>query len=190
LELPDPALRGVPLLQGPALSYTTRRQSVQVGRRRSEVLVAVFAVASGGEVLLQLADEGPLRRGGVYVLRDREQDARAPRFDELFRDVAAKARSSRLARALEPLIARARSAARATRPRLTPRVLARLEKLAAAGARLARRHEDAPGLPLDALLLALALVFASEEERYPRPRYKGCDVASERILELLQRRIS
>ncbi len=167
------------------MTYTTRRQSVVVGRSRAAVLVAAFPVASGGEVLFQLADEGELRRGGVYVLAAAEEHARAPRFDELFRDLAAKARSKPLAKSLRPLVARARSVARATRPRLTPRTLARLVKLGAAGARLDSKHERIPGLPVDALLLALALVFASEEERYPRPRYKGSDVAVERIMELL-----
>lgn len=149
------------------------------------MLVAAFPVASGGEVLFQLADEGELRRGGVYVQRSPEADALAPRFDELFRDLASKARSKLLARSLRPLVRRARSVARATRPRLTPGALDRLTRLSEAGARLDRRHEAVPGLPLDVLLLSLALVFASEEERYPRPRYKGSDVAVERILELL-----
>jgi len=175
------------------VSYETRRQRVAFGRKRASVLVAAFRVPSGAEVLFQLADESGLTRGGVYLLdagQGAEDAARAPRFDELFRDLAAKARSQPLARALGPLIARAQSAARATRPRLGPGALARLERLAAAGARLASRHEGAPGLPLDALLLALALVFASEEERYPRPQKRGSDMAFERIVELLAAGIS
>src|SRR5258708_5342742 len=63
--------------------------------------------------------------------------------------------------------------------------LYRLPEVAAAGTGLHSRREAVPGLPLDALLLTLALVFASEEERYPRPRYRGSDVAVERILELI-----
>jgi hypothetical protein len=163
--------------------YETRRQTVLVGKKRADVLVAAFPVASG-EVLFQLVDEGDLRRGGVYVLPRGESAAIAPRFDELFRDVAAKARAPEVARALRPLVERAQRVARATRPRLTANVLGRLVKLTRAGARLDERH-TLPGLPCDVLVLSLALVFASEEERYPRPRYKGSDVARERLVELL-----
>jgi hypothetical protein len=170
-------------------SVETRRDSVVCGRSLREILVAAFPLASGGEVLFQLADEGTLRRGGVYVRARGGGEARAPRFDELFRDVAAKAREPRLARALRPLVVRAQRVARATRPRLTPAALRGIERLAAAGAKLDVRFADAvPGLPADAALLALALVFASEEERYPRPRYRGSDVAVERVLELISRR--
>ncbi len=165
--------------------YETRRQTVLVGKKRADVLVAAFPVASG-EVLFQLVDEGQLRRGGVYVLPRGEGAAHAPRFDELFRDVAAKARSTVLARALRPLVERAQRVARATRPRLTARVLGQLEKLTRSAARLDTRHaKTLPGLPCDVLVLTLALVFASEEERYPRPRFKGSDVARERLVELL-----
>jgi hypothetical protein len=174
-----------------AEGYETRRQAVRVGKNRATVLVAAFPLAAGGEVLFQLADEGDLRRGGVYLLASSalassDEAARAPRFDELFRDVASKARSRSLGRALRPLVERAQKVACATRPTLTPRVLGRIVKLAAAAAALDRRHVDVPGLPVETLILALALVFASEEERYPRPRYKGSDVARERLLELLE----
>jgi len=165
-------------------TYATRRQQVTVGRKRAEVFVAAFPVASG-EVLFQLADEGELRRGGVYLLPRGAERAHAPRFDEIFRDVAGKARSP-LARGLRPLVERAQRVARATRPRLTPSILSRIVKLGLAAARLDARHEGSvPGLPCSVLVLALALIFVSEEERYPRPRFKGSDVARERLLELL-----
>ncbi len=35
---------------------------------------------------------------------------------------------------------------------------------------------------VEALTAAIALIFVSEEERYPRPRYQGCDVAYDRFL--------
>ena len=169
-------------------AYETRLESVVCGRSTRQILVAAFPVASGGEVLFQLTDEGRLRRGGVY-LRPANGEARAPRFDEIFRDVAAKAREPALGRALRPLVERARRVARATRPRLTPAALRGIERLAGAGAKLDRRFLDAvPGLPVDAAILTLALVFTSEEERYPRPRYRGSDIAAERVLELISRR--
>ncbi len=169
------------------MAYETRVQAVRVGRKESRVLVAAFPVRDG-EVLFQLTDEGELRRGGVYLLAKGETEARAPRFDELFRDLAAKGGSPRLARSLRPLVRKARTVARATRPRLAPSALARLEELGERGARLAKGHPAAPGIPIDALVLALALVFASEEERYLRPRYRGCDMAFERVMELLETR--
>jgi hypothetical protein len=169
------------------VAYETRVQAVRVGRKESRVLVAAFPVRDG-EVLFQLTDEGELRRGGVYLLAKGETEARAPRFDELFRDLAAKGGSPRLARSLRPLVRKARTVARATRPRLAPSALARLEELGERGARLAKGHPAAPGIPIDALVLALALVFASEEERYLRPRYRGCDMAFERVMELLETR--
>lgn len=168
-----------------ALPYATRRQLVAVGRARPEVLVAAFPLASGGEVLFQLLDEGELRRGGVYLLPAGGREARAPRFDELFREVAFRAREPGRARALGRLVERARLWARATRPRLSPVVLRRLGRLGAAAGRL-DAGQQASGLAADALVLSLALVFASEEERYQRPRYKGCDLAAERVMELLR----
>src|SRR5579872_2660732 len=105
----------------PASRYETRLETVHSGKRATRILVAVFPLASDGEVLVQLADEAGLRRGGVY-LRGPGRPPRAPRFDEVFRDVAAKARHPALRRALVPLVERARKAARATRPRLTPGV--------------------------------------------------------------------
>lgn len=155
-----------------------------MGRARQEVLVAAFPLASGGEVLFQLVDEGELRRGGVYLLGAPDAPARAPRFDELFREVAFRASPAPRARKLARLVERARTWARATRPRISPTVLRRLERLGAAARALDTGRPPA-GLAADALVLSLALVFASEEERYPRPRYKGCDVAAGRVLELL-----
>jgi hypothetical protein len=166
--------------------FAFRTQLVLVGRKSQEVSIAAFPLAWGGEVLFQLIDEGDLRRGGVYLLGPGEAHGRAPRFDELFRDVAAKARVSGLAKPLGRLVERARTAARGTRPRVTPAALTRLVALGPASERIAEKFPEIPGLPLDALVLSLALVFASEEERYPRPRYKGCDVARQRIVELLE----
>ena len=169
--------------------YPTRRQLVAVGRGRQEVLVAVFPLRSGGDVLFQLADEGELRRGGVYLQPPGVVEARAPRFDELFREVAFRAGEPRTARSLARLFERARRWAKATRPRLTPGVLRRLELLGTAASKLDGRGREG-SLASDALVMAFALVFASEEERYPRPRYKGCDIAADRVLELVRARES
>jgi hypothetical protein len=151
------------------------------------VLVAAFELASGGAACLQLQDEGELRRGGVYLVPtdDPACPAVAPRFDELFADAARKVSAAPgLGDPLRELLTRARDVARACRPRLTPEALADLEELA----RAARAHEDeaAPGaFTLEELVVCALLIFVSEEERYPRPRFRGGDVALERFLELL-----
>jgi hypothetical protein len=167
-------------------AYVSRLELVQVGRDRRRVLCAAFELPSGGEILFQLADEGSLRRGGVYWLPRGAALARAPRFDELFREVVARAARPSSARRLASLIERARRWALATRPRLTPRVLRRFTALGKAARRLDAGVTEGR-VPADALVLAFALVFASEEERYPRPRYRGCDVAFDRVVELLGR---
>jgi hypothetical protein len=153
------------------------------------VLVAAFPLAGGGVACLQLQDEGPLRRGGVYLAARDDPDlpAVAPRFEELFVDLAAKGQEPRLRARLEALLREGHAAARATLPRLEPAALARLVAVGAAAARLDRaRRRPLPGaLPAEALVVACTLIFVSEEERYPRPRYRGADVALETLLEVL-----
>ena len=169
--------------------YAVRQQRVRAGAAR-DVLVAVFPLACGQLLCLQLQDEGDLRRGGVYLLErdDPALPAAAPRFDELFADAAAKLQA---APALHPeliaLLERARDAARATRPRLDPDALSALLAVLEAAAELRRTHAPLPGLPLEALVGSLLLIFVSEEERYPRPKYRGGDVLMERFLEMVGR---
>lgn len=163
--------------------YVVRRQAVATGPER--VLVAVFPLEGGGAACLQLQDEGPLRRGGVYLLAEDHEDAPgiAPRFEELFGEVAArKADGPRL----EQLLREAHAAARATRPRLGPEALEGLMRVARAAAALDRGAGPRQGsLSAEALVVACMLIFVSEEERYPRPRYRGSDVALETLLEIL-----
>ena len=144
--------------------------------------MAVFPLACGGAACLQLSDEAGLRRGGVYLLArdDPSLPGRAPRFDELIGDLAHKLRGAPALRApLLSLLERARQAARATRPRLDPQALGEV----AAVARDAAALEGPPGegFSVEELVVACLLIFVSEEERYPRPRYRGCDVAWERL---------
>lgn len=169
------------------MAYAIRRQQVAVGRRRAEVLVAVFPLQGGGAACLQLQDEGSLRRGGVYLL-ERDDPARAgiaPRIDELVRGLRHAARDGGRARALRRLLPRAAAVARATRPRLGPGVLRRIEALLRAGRALDARAPEQEGLGAEALLAACLLLFVSEEERYPPPRWRGGQLLLERLLDAL-----
>ena len=65
---------------------------------------------------------------------------------------------------------------------MTPEALARIAGLQAEAAAL--DPGDLPGaFSLEAQLLISLLIFVSEEERYPRPRYKGGAVALERLFQ-------
>ncbi|MBL4849308.1 MAG: hypothetical protein JKY65_27595 [Planctomycetes bacterium] len=165
--------------------YTTRLQQVLVGPTPRPVLLAVFALASGGAVGLQLQDHEELRRGGVYWLieDDPAVPTRAPRFDELFADLSSKLMARPQLRAeFLPLFPRALEAAQACRPELTPETLATVSALQAEAAAL--DPGDLPGaFSLEAQLLISLLIFVSEEERYPRPRYRGGAVALERLFQ-------
>lgn len=167
----------------PPPPYAVRRQRVAVGRQSGEVLVAVFPL-SAGAVCLQLQDEGPLRRGGVYLLeRDDPQAAGiAPRIDELLQALRRVAESGGPVQAWRRLLTRAARAARATRPRLSPGALGRVQAVLRAG----RAMEGAGlGLAPEALLAACLLLFVSEEERYPPPRFQGGQMLLGRLLEAL-----
>ncbi|RMG16283.1 MAG: hypothetical protein D6731_06610 [Planctomycetota bacterium] len=169
------------------MRYVVRRQRVRCGGGERRVLVAAFPLGGGGAACLQLADEGPLRRGGVYLAAtdDPEAAAFAPRFDELFADAARKVRAAPdLLPTLRSLLERARDAARACRPQLTP---AALDELGAVARAAREREVDASPGPysLEELVVSALLIFVSEEERYPRPRYRGADVALGRFLEVL-----
>lgn len=163
-----------------------RRQAVATGHER--VLVAVFPLSRGGAACLQLQDEGRLRRGGVYLLAEDHEDAPgvAPRFDELFGELGARAGDPADRARLEQLLREAQAAAVATRPRLDPAALEGLLRVARAAADLDRSPDPPPGsLTTEALVVACMLIFVSEEERYPRPRWRGSDVALETLLEVL-----
>ncbi|MCO5168524.1 MAG: hypothetical protein M9894_19465 [Planctomycetes bacterium] len=170
-----------------ASPYAVRRQAVTGAA--GTVLVAVFPLEGGGAACLQLQDEGALRRGGVYLLAEDDPAAPgvAPRFEELFGELAAKARDPRLRAALERLLREGQAAAVATRPRLDPPALERLLAVGRAAARLDRRRaRPAPGaLSIEATVVACTLIFVSEEERYPPPRWRGSLVALETLLEVL-----
>ncbi len=163
--------------------YVVRRQAVATGPER--VLVAVFPLARGA-ACLQLQDEGRLRRGGVYLLAEDHEDAPgiAPRFDELFGELGARATDDAARARLAGLLRAAQAAAVGTRPRLDPAALEGLLRVARDAAAL--DSAPAPGsLSAEALVMACMLIFVSEEERYPRPRYRGSDVALETLLEVL-----
>jgi hypothetical protein len=153
------------------------------------VLVAVFPLAAGGAACLQLQDDAELRRGGVYLLTEDDPDlpAVAPRFDELFADAASKlAAHPGLRGHLVGLLERGREAAQACLPRLTPEALRGLVGLANAASDLDGAAPAAEGAySWEALVLCAALIFVSEEERYPRPRFRGADVALERFLDVI-----
>jgi hypothetical protein len=153
------------------------------------VLVAAFPLERGGAACLQLQDEGALRRGGVYLLATDDPDAPgiAPRFDELFAEVTAKGRDAALRPRLELLLRDAQAAAARTRPRLDPDALEGLLRVARAAALVdGEVGASAAGtLSVEALVVACMLIFVSEEERYPRPRYRGSDVALETLLEVI-----
>lgn len=165
--------------------YTTRLQPVLVGATPRPLLLAVFPLRDGAAVGLQLQDHEELRRGGVYWLAENDPQAptRAPRFDELFADLAAKLKERPSLRSeYLPLFPRALEAAQACRPELTPAALEQIAALQAEAADL--DPGDLPGaFSLEAQLLISLLIFVSEEERYPRPRYKGGAVALERLFE-------
>lgn len=166
--------------------YRVRTIAVLSGGAAVEIPVAAFALAGGGAACLQLTDVGPLRRGGTYLVEAEGQPGVAPRFDELFKQAASLARSSAGRAALEELLPEAKRLAEATRPQLEPATLAGLAALFARGHDLGQGLEELGGpWSLEALTAAVALIFVSEEERYPRPRYQGCDVAFERFLSCL-----
>ena len=154
-----------------------------------EVLVAAFPLLGGGAACLQLQDDGELRRGGVYLTPEDDAGcpAVAPRFDELFADAAGKlAQDPSLRGLLVGLLERARDAARACLPQLSPEALAALMDLGREAHDLEARAPSAQGaFTWEALVLCATLIFVSEEERYPRPRYKGADVALERFLDVI-----
>lgn len=159
-----------------------------MGREPRQVLVAVFPLRGGGAACLQLQDQDELRRGGVYLLErdDPAQPAVAPRFDELFADAALKSRAAPVREALLALLEQAKQAAQDTRPRLEPAALERIAEVAAQAADLDAAQPDLPGpYSAEELILASLLIFVSEEERYPRPRYQGCQVALDRFLDAL-----
>jgi hypothetical protein len=167
--------------------YVVRQQRVRCGGGTRDVLVAVFPLESGRAACLQLQDHGELRRGGVYLAptADAASEALAPRFDELFADAAGKAAGGpEDRRALRALLERARDVARSCVPRLTPEALQDLRDVAAQ----ARARDGSPaadGFAWEELVVCSLLIFVSEEERYPRPRYRGGDVALERFLDVL-----
>lgn len=165
--------------------YAVRRQAVATGPER--VLVAVFPLSGGGAACLQLQDEGRLRRGGVYLLAVDHEDAPgvAPRFEELFGELAARATDDEARARLEGILRQAQAAAAATRPRLDPAALEGLLRVARAAADLDRVAPPPGALSTEALVVACMLIFVSEEERYPRPRFRGSDVALETLLEVL-----
>lgn len=149
------------------------------------MLVAAFPLAAGGVACLQLQDEGELRRGGVYLaaVDDAAAPAFAPRFEELFAELRAKAAAS--AR-LAALLREAEAAAVATRPRLEPAALEGLERVARSAAAADRELGPLPGaMRVEEVVVASMLIFVSEEERYPRPRYKGARATLETLLEVL-----
>lgn len=170
------------------LAYSTRLQQVLVGPNPRGILLAVFRLQDGSAVGLQLQDHEELRRGGVYWLveDDPQVPAHAPRFDELFADLAAKLRvRPELRSEFLALFPRALEAAQACRPDLTPAALEAIAGLQAEAAGLEQGLEvELPGaFSLEAQLLISLLIFVSEEERYPRPRYRGGAVALERLFE-------
>jgi hypothetical protein len=154
------------------------------------VLVAVFTLRGGGAACLQLQDDGELRRGGVYLAGEDDPDcpAIAPRFDELFADAASKVGDEpELRRTLVDLLRRARDAARACLPQLSPAALSDLVALGAEARALEERAPSADGAyTWEELVVCASLIFVSEEERYPRPRYKGGDVALARFLDVIR----
>lgn len=159
-----------------------RTIAVLSGGAAVEIPVAAFPLESGGAACLQLTDVGPLRRGGTYLVEAEGQPGVAPRFDELFKQTARLAQSPSGRAALEELLDEASRLAQATRPQLEPATLAGLAALFARGHALGQDlPEPCEPWSLEALTAAIALIFVSEEERYPRPKYQGCDVAYERF---------
>ena len=171
------------------MRYVVRQQGARIGHRRASLLVAVFPLRQAGALCFQLQDEGDLRRGGVYLVErdDPEALAWAPRFDELFADMAAKLQHTpQLREPLLGLLKAGQGVARRCVPRLDPETLEELGSLAEEALALEQRQPELPGgFSLEALVMVFALIFVSEEERYPRPRYKGCDLTYERLLEVV-----
>jgi hypothetical protein len=162
-----------------------RRQRVAgapSGASDGSVLVAVFPL-SCGVAYLQLQDEGDLPRGGVYLgaRDDPDLQAFAPRFDELL--AGGRALPAPARRALAEVLLAARDLACQTRPQLTPQVLAEIRALLTRAADLDAEHPPGRGLRAEELVAAALLIFVSEEERYPPPRYRGSALALERFLE-------
>jgi len=152
-------------------------------------VVAAFPLRCGSVACLQLHDEQGLRRGGVYLCAadDPLHPARAPRFDELFAEAAQRARAAPERRdELLAVLEAAHHAAREARPRLDPAGLAAIEAVLARAAELG--GPAAGGLETEELVACCLLIFVSEEERYPRPRYRGGDVAWERLVDAVGRR--
>ncbi len=161
---------------------------MRCGGPSRDVLVAVFPLASGRVACLQMQDEGDLRRGGVYLAPadDPECEAIAPRFDELFADAAHKvAGDSALRAVLVDLLERARDVARGCVPRLSPESLAALTDLGREANAIEEHAPAQAGFAWEELVVCVVLIFVSEEERYPRPRYKGGDLALQRFLDVL-----
>src|SRR5690606_12282129 len=98
---------------------------------------------------------------------------------ELFGELAARATDAEARARLEELLRRAQAAAAGTRPRLDPAALEALLRVARAAAELDQAAPSPGALSAEALVVACMLIFVSEEERYPRPRYRGSDVALE-----------
>jgi hypothetical protein len=168
------------------LAYSVREQRVQVGGDTT-VLAAIFPLVGGGAACLQLQDQGALRRGGVYLLAkdDPQHPAIAPRFDELFADVASKIRAhAALQEEFGALLVRARDAAKTCQPRLTPEALQGLVEVFEAASGLDGRAPAGDGeFSWEELVVSFMLIFVSEEERYPRPKFRGGDMALARLAE-------
>jgi len=160
---------------------------VSIGGGVGRVLAAVFALRGGRAACLQLTDEAELRRGGVYLLErdDAAAPGIAPRFDELFADAAVKCRRPGVRGRLLELLERARVAAEGTRPRLEPAGLEAIASVVADAAALDGAGELPGPFTLEELVAAALLIFVSEEERYPRPRYRGCGVALARFRDAI-----
>lgn len=161
---------------------------MRVGATECDLLLAIFPLSQGaGAVGFQLQDEHELRRGGVYWLPedDATRAAYAPRFDELFADLAAKLSAApELREPVRDLLRQAHALSTRCLPRLTPETLSEIARLALAAAALDR--PELPGaFPLEASWLCFLLIFVSEEERYPKPKYKGADVLLERLLDVV-----
>ena len=83
------------------------------------------------------------------------------------------------------LLDQAARAAGATRPRLEPDGLEEIGAVARQAADLDQGGALPGSYSAEELVVAALLIFVSEEERYPRPRYRGCQVALERFREAL-----
>ena len=105
---------------------------------------------------------------------------------ELFADAASKVSGGEgLRAALIDLLEQARDVGRSCVPRLSPESFASLLDLGRQARALEERAPVERGLSWEELVVCAVLIFVSEEERYPRPRYKGGDVALQRFLDVL-----